>query len=51
MTDLKRFYDTVKAGLPKPGTTSLLSADGSTLIAERQKFPDRLLEHFESVTN
>ena len=51
--DMKNFYDALKAVYgPKPsGSSPLLSADGSTLLTEREQILERWAEHFNSVLN
>jgi len=53
MHDSKRFYDSLKAlyGPQASGTSPLLSADGSTLLTDREQILDRWAEHFNSVLN
>ena len=49
----KRFYDALKAvyGPQASGSSPLLSADGSTLLTDREKILERWAEHFDSVLN
>ncbi len=49
----KKFYSAVKAiyGPLVSGTTPILSADGSTLLTEKEKILDRWAEHFNNVLN
>ena len=51
--DMKNFYDGLKEiyGPTSSGTSPLLSADGSTLITDKEKILGRWAEHFESVLN
>jgi len=54
LKDIKNFYSTFKA-VYSPITTSssppLLSADGNTLIAVKEKILERWAEHFASILN
>jgi len=51
--DMKNFYDGLKEiyGPTTSGSFSLLSADGSTLILDKEKILERWVEHFDSVLN
>lgn len=51
--DMKRFYDALKEvyGPTSSGSSPLLSADGNTLITEKEKILERWAEHFNSVLN
>ena len=51
--DMKNFYDALKeVYAPKsPGSSPLLSANGNTLITEKDKILDRWADHFNSVLN
>jgi len=51
--DTKRFYDALRTvyGPQSSGSSPLLSADGSTLITEKEKILERWAEHFNSVLN
>ena len=51
--DMKKFYDALKTVYdPKSsGTTPLLSADGSTLLTDKDAVLERLAEYFNSVLN
>ena len=51
--DMKKFYDGLKevCGSTTSGTSPLLSADGSTLIKDKEKILERWAEHFDSVLN
>ena len=51
--DLKRFYDALKAvyGPQSSGSSPILSADGKTLLTDRQQILKRWAEHFDSVLN
>ena len=52
--DMKRFYDSLKE-VYDPTTSGslspLLSADGSTLITDKEKVLERWAEHFDSILN
>jgi len=52
--DMKNFYTTLKA-VYGPTTTSssppILSADGSTLMSDKEKILERCTEHFDRVLN
>ena len=49
----KSFFDALKAfyGSQSSGSSSLLSADGTTLITDKAKILERWAEHFEAVLN
>jgi hypothetical protein len=51
--DMKRFYDALKTiyGPTKSGSSPLLSADGNTLITDKEEILKRWAEHFDSVLN
>ena len=51
--DMKKFYDALKTVYdPKSyGVTPLLSADGSTLLTDKDAILERWTEHFNSVLN
>ena len=51
--DMKNFYDGIKEiyGPTSSGTSPLLSADGSTLITDKDKILERWAEHFENFLN
>ena len=51
--DMKKFHDALKTiyGPKSSGATSLLSADGSTLLTDKDAILKRLAEHFNSVLN
>lgn len=51
--DMKNFYSGLKEvyGPTSSGSSPLLSADGSTLITEKEKILDRWAEHFNGVLN
>ena len=51
--DMKKFRDALKTiyGQKSSGATSLLSADGSTLLADKDAILKRLAEHFNSMLN
>ena len=51
--DMKNFYHGLKEvyGPSTSGTSPLLSADGSTLITDKEKILERWAEHFDSVLN
>ena len=50
---MKKFHDALKTiyGPKSSGTTTLLSADGSTLLTDIEAILKRLAEHFNSVLN
>ena len=49
---MKKFHDALKVHGPKSsGATALLSADGSTLLTDKEAFLKRWAEHFNSVLN
>lgn len=50
---LKNFYDGLKEvyGPTSAGSSHLLSADGSTLVTDKDKILERWAEHFDSVLN
>ena len=49
--DMKKFFDALKTvyGPQSPGTTPLLSADGTSLLTDKQAILERWAEHFDSV--
>ena len=51
--DMKNFYDGLKEvyGPTTSGSSPLLSADGSTLITDKEKILERWAEHFDSILN
>ena len=51
--DTKRFYDSLKCifGPSASGCSPMLSADGSTLITDKNEILERWAEHFDSVLN
>ncbi len=51
--DIKNFYSALKAvyGPTSSGLSTLLSADGNTLITGKEEVPQRWAEHFSSVLN
>ena len=51
--DMKNFYDCLKEvyGPTTSGSSLLLSADGSTLITDKEKILERLAEHFDNILN
>ena len=51
--DMKNFYSALKAvyGPISSGSAPLLSADGTTLISDKEKLLDRWAEHFDTVLN
>ena len=51
--DMKKFYDGLREvyGPTTSGSSPLLSADGSTLITDKDKILERWAEHFNSVLN
>ena len=51
--DMKNFYSALKAvyGPTSAGSSPLLSADGNTLISDKEKILGRWAEHFNSVLN
>ena len=51
--NMKNFYDGLKEvhGPTTSGSSPLLSADGSTLITDKEKILERWAEHFDSVPN
>ena len=51
--DMKKFHDTLKTVYGPNGSeiTPLLSADGSTLLADKDAILKRWAEHFDSVLN
>ena len=51
--DMGRFYDALKAiyGPKSSSSSSLLSADGSTLLTDKKQILDRWAEHFNTVLN
>ena len=50
---MKKFHGALKTiyGPKKSGTTTLLSADGSTLLTDKEANLERWAEHFNSVLN
>ena len=50
---MKKFHDALKTihGPKSSGTTTLLSADGSTLLTDKEAILKRWAEHFSSVLN
>ena len=51
--DIKKFFDALKTvyGPQSSGTTPLLSADGTSLLTDKEAILKRWAEHFESVLN
>ena len=51
--DMKKFHDALKKiyGPKSSGAASLLSADGSTLLTDKDDILKRWAEHFNSVLN
>ena len=51
--DMKNFYSALKAvyGPISSGSAPLLSADGTTLISDKEKLLERWAEHFDTVLN
>ena len=51
--DMKKFHDALKTvyGPKSSGTTPLLSADGSTLLTDKDAILERWAEHFNSMLN
>ena len=51
--DYKNFYDALKEvyGPTPSGSSPLLSADGNTLITDKEKILERWVEHFDDVLN
>ena len=51
--DMKKIHDALKTiyGPKSSGSTTLLSADGSTLLIDKQAILKRWAEHFNSVLN
>ena len=51
--NMKNFYDGLKEvyGPTTSGSSPLLSADGSTLISDKEKILERWAEHFDSILN
>ena len=51
--DMKKFFDALKTfyGLQSSGTTPALSADGTTLLTDKEAILKRWAEHFDSVLN
>ena len=51
--DMKKFHDALKIiyGPKSSGATTLLSADGSTLLTDKEAILKRWAEHFNSVLN
>ena len=50
---MKKFHDALKTvyGPKSSGATPLLSADGSTLLIDKDVILERWAEHFDSVLN
>ena len=51
--DMKKFFDALKTvyGPKSTGTTPLLSADGTSLLTDKEAILKRWAEHFDSVLN
>ena len=51
--DMKKFFDALKTvyGPQSSGTTPLLSADGTSLLTDKEAILKRLAEHFDGVLN
>ena len=51
--DMKKFFDALKTiyGLQSSGTTPLLSADGTSLLTDKEAILKRWAEHFDGVLN
>ena len=51
--DMKKFFDALKTvyGPQSSGTTPLLSADGTSLLIDKEAILKRWAEHFDSVLN
>ena len=51
--DMKKFFDALKTGYgpQSSGTTPLLSADGTSLLTDKEAILKRSAEHFDSVLN
>ena len=51
--DMKKFHDALKTiyGPKSSGATTLLSADGNTLLTDKEAILERWAEHFNSVLN
>ena len=51
--DMKKFHDALKTiyGPKSSGNTTLLSADGNTLLTDKEAILERWAEHFNSVLN
>ena len=51
--DMKKFFDALKTvyGPQRSGTTPLLSADGTSLLTDKEAILKRWAEHFDSVLN
>ena len=51
--DIKKFHDALKSiyGPKSSGDTTLLSAEGSTLLTDKEAILKRWTEHFNSVLN
>ena len=51
--DMKKFFDALKTvyGPQSSGTTSLFSADGSSLLTDKETILKRWAEHFDGVLN
>ena len=48
--DMKKFFDALKT-IWSPGTTPLLSADGTSLLTDKEAILKRWAEHFDGVLN
>ena len=51
--DMKKFFDALKTiyGPQSSGTTPLLSADGTSLLTDKEAILERRAEHFDGVLN
>ena len=51
--DMNKFFDALKTvyGLQSSGTTLLLSADGTSLLTDKEAVLKRWAEHFDNVLN
>ena len=51
--DMKKFFDVLKTvyGPQSSGTTPLLSADGTSLLTDKEAILKRWAEHFDGVLN
>ena len=51
--DMKKFFEALKTvyGSQSSGTTPLLSADGTSLLSDKEAILKRWAEHFDSVLN